>query len=188
MTQQESRDRALATLMQAAQAGDGAAYDRLLREITPLLRQVVRRNRRFLSRDDIEDIVQDVLLSLHAVRATYDPRRQFLPWLITIVRNRVADAGRRYIRSSAFEVPIEGSPVTFLEEGANLEIETYGDPEALRKAIEGLPSGQREAIKMLKLRELSLKEAAMLTGQSIGALRVSVHRGMTALRKTLTKE
>jgi RNA polymerase sigma factor (sigma-70 family) len=187
MTRQESRDRALATLMQAAQAGDAAAYDRLLREITPLLRQVVRRNRRFLSRDDIEDIVQDVLLSLHAVRATYDPRRQFLPWLITIARNRVVDAGRRYMRSSAHEVPIDEGPVTFSEEEANLE-ETYGDPEALKQAIEGLPSGQREAIKMLKLRELSLKEAAAFTGQSIGALRVSVHRGMTALRKTLTKE
>ena len=40
---------------------------------------------------------------------------------------------------------------------------------------------------MLKLREMSLKEAASASGTSIGALKVSVHRAMTTLRKVLTK-
>jgi DNA-directed RNA polymerase specialized sigma24 family protein len=83
-------DHALATLMQAAQGGDTQAYVRLLKEITPRLRQIVRGQRRFLKAEDIEDIVQDVLLSLHAVRATYDLQRPFMPWLIAITRNRCA--------------------------------------------------------------------------------------------------
>jgi DNA-directed RNA polymerase specialized sigma24 family protein len=37
----------------------------------------------------------------------------------------------------------------------------------------------------LKLREMSLKEAAAHSGASIAALKVSVHRGMTALRRIL---
>jgi RNA polymerase sigma-70 factor (ECF subfamily) len=52
----------------------------------------------------------------------------------------------------------------------------------------GLPAGQRVAIEAVKLREMSLKEAAAATGTSIGALKVSVHRGIKALRTALAHE
>ena len=181
-------DQALTTLMRAAQAGDAKAYVQLLEEITPRLRQIVRGQRRFLKAEDIEDLVQDVLLSLHAVRATYDPQRPFMPWLLAITRNRLADGARRYARRVAQEVQVENLPVTFSEEGANIDDDEYRDPEALKQAIRDLPPGQREAIEMLKLREMSLKEAAAASGISIGALKVSVHRAMVTLRKALTKE
>jgi RNA polymerase sigma factor (sigma-70 family) len=181
-------DHALATLMRAAQGGDTQAYVLLLKKITPRLRQIVRGQRRFLKVEDIEDLVQDILLSLHAVRATYDPRRPFMPWLMAITRHRLADGARRYTRRAAHEVQVENVPVTFPDEGANIDNDGYGDPEALRQAIQNLPPGQRDAIEMLKLREMSLKEAADASGTSIGALKVSVHRAMTALGKALSKK
>ncbi len=55
----------------------------------------------------------------------------------------------------------------------------------MRRVVERLPSGQREAITMLKLEEMSLKEAAAKTGVSIASLKVATHRGMKALRKLL---
>jgi RNA polymerase sigma-70 factor (ECF subfamily) len=183
----QSDDHALTTLMQAAQRGDAQAYVRLLKEITPRLRQIVRGQRSFLKAEDVEDIVQDVLLSLHAVRATYDPQRPFMPWLIAIARNRLADAARRYGRQMAHEVQVENVTVTFSEREANMDSDEYRDPEALRQAIEDLSPAQRAAIEMLKLREMSLKEAAAARGTSIGALKVSVHRAMAALRKALIK-
>jgi RNA polymerase sigma-70 factor (ECF subfamily) len=76
--------------MQAAQDGDKAAYETLLTDIVPLLRAVVQRTWR--NAHDVDDIVQDVLLSLHAVRDTYDPARPLVPWLLTIARRRIADA------------------------------------------------------------------------------------------------
>src|SRR3546814_9058394 len=72
-------DRCLADLMRSAQDGDRTAYARLLGEVSPLLRQIVRRRYCFLQPSDIEDIVQEILLSLHVARATYDPQRPFLP-------------------------------------------------------------------------------------------------------------
>ncbi len=42
---------------------------------------------------------------------------------------------------------------------------SYRDPEALAQAIRTLPPGEREAVEMLKLRELSLKEAAAASGR-----------------------
>ena len=187
MDQNHSDDRALAMHMRAAQAGDAQAYAELLRKITPRLRQIIRNQRRFLQPADIEDLVQDVLVSLHAVRATYDPERPFMPWLVAITHNRLADSARRHARRGAYEVQVAQTPVTFPEHATNSETEAYGDPEALRQAIEELPRGQREAIEMLKLRGMSLKEAAAASGSSVGALKVSVHRGMASLRKALKR-
>jgi RNA polymerase sigma factor (sigma-70 family) len=117
-----------------------------------------------------------------------DPGRPFMPWLTTIARNRLVDGARRYARQKAHEVNVEEYPVTFSEEGTNTDGNLYGDPDALRQAIQALPPGQREALEMLKLREMSLKEAAVASGVSVGALKVSVHRAMGALRKAPSKE
>jgi RNA polymerase sigma-70 factor (ECF subfamily) len=180
-------DSRFVTLMQAAQAGDADAYIHLMREITPHIRNIVRSRRNFLAAEDIEDLVQDVLLSVHAVRATYDPRRPFIPWLLAIIRNRLADAARRYARREAQEVHIDNLDVTFARESANFITEAYGDPEALKMAVQALPLVQRKAVEMLKLREMSLKEAAAACGTSVGALKVATHRAMNALRKALTR-
>ena len=48
-----------------------------------------------------------------------------------------------------------------------------------------LPKGQRSAIELLKLREMSLKEASQATGMIISALKVSVHRAIKTLRTSL---
>jgi RNA polymerase sigma-70 factor (ECF subfamily) len=180
-----SEDPRFTALMRAVQAGDRNAYVELLREITPLIRRIVRRRRPFLAAEDTEDLVQDVLLSVHAVRATYDPKRPFMPWLMAITRNRLADTARRYARGQAHEVQVENLAVTFSDESAKFIKEAYGDPEALRLALESLPDGQRNAIELLKLREMSLKEAADASGTSVGALKIATHRAMNALRKKL---
>ena len=108
----EISDDDLAALMKTAQAGDIEAYSQLLQEVTIRLRRIVRRYRSFLSDEDIEDLVQDILLSLHSVRATYDPRRPFMPWLLAITRNRLADGARRYARTSGREVNNGSQPPT----------------------------------------------------------------------------
>ena len=175
----------LTLLMRAAQAGDSRAYSELLRTLLPLVNELVRQRYPFLQSQDIDDLVQDILLSVHAARATYDPTRPFLPWLRAIARYRMADSARRYALRTANEVPSEHAPETFVAKDANMSGNGYGDAEALRHAMAKLPYGQRQAIELMKLQEMSLKEARVVTGTSIGALKVSVHRGMSALRKAL---
>ena len=185
MDSAETLDEHFSRLMARGQQGDNDAYVTLLRAVTPRIRQIVRRKRGFVSEADIEDVVQDVLLSLHTVRATYNPARPFLPWLTAIVRYRLADAGRRHFRQAAREVTVDDLDVTFPTATANTEMESLGDGEALAQAIQALPPGQRQAVELLKLRELSLKEASTRTGLSIGALKVATHRAMVSLRKAL---
>ena len=185
MAKPDQSEKHLAELMASVQSGNSDAYRDLLEDITPRLRRIVRRQRSFLQTDDIEDLVQDILLSLHAVRTTYDPTRPFIPWLLAIARNRLADGARRYTRQGAHEVTVDYMAVTFADESTNTTSGDYGDPDALRQALGALPAGQREAIEMLKLREMSLKEASAATGMSVGALKVATHRAMNALRKLL---
>ena len=188
MTEGTGIEERFATLMKAAQGGDAEAYTTLMHELAVRLRQIVRHRRAFLEHADIEDLVQDILLSVHAVRATYDSARPFIPWLLAITRNRLADGARRHARVGVHEVPLDDLEVTFSSESTNTLSEDYGDPAALRQAIAGLPAGQRNAIEMLKLREMSLKEAAAASGTSIGALKVATHRAMDALRRKLKRD
>lgn len=171
-------------LMRAAQDGDGAGYARLLAEVSPVIRRTVRR-RWSAQTVEIEDIVQEILLSVHSARHTYDPARPFLPWLMAIVQYRVADAGRRQTRRAANEQPECSFEYGLPEASAEAPEEPPGDPQALRRAIADLPEGQRRAVELLKLQERSLKEAAAETGMSVAALKVAVHRGIKALRLTL---
>src|SRR5271169_3352696 len=62
-------------LMRRTQDGDRLSYRTLLDDITPYLRALAARC--FRDGGDIEDAVQDVLMTVHAVRHAYDPCRPF---------------------------------------------------------------------------------------------------------------
>ena len=168
--------------MARAQDGDHRAYADLLEQVAPYLRRLARH--RLESADDVEDAVQDILLAVHAIRHTYDPQRPFGPWLVTIASRRITDRIRRRIFLRAREVPLNAEHETLSGPQANLSEERV-DGHHLRDFIEALPPAQRWAVKLLKLRELSLKEAAEETGMSIGALKVAGHRAIKALRAKL---
>jgi RNA polymerase sigma factor (sigma-70 family) len=180
--------RSFEELMRAAQSGDGPAYAQLLNDLAPRIRAIVRKQRPFLKDADVEDLVQEILISIHVARRTYDPERPFIPWLLAIVRNRMADAARQYAQQAAHEVQVEDFSVTFSELATNPPTEEdYGDPQLLKRAIRELPRGQRKAVEMLKLREMTLKEAATESGRSVGSLKVSMHRALISLREALGK-
>jgi RNA polymerase sigma factor (sigma-70 family) len=178
-------DTHLVALMKRVQAGDHDAYEDLLDDLMPRVRRLVHRQRGFLGSEEVDDLVQDILLSVHAARATYDPKRPFLPWLLAIARNRLADGARRHERRSAHEVLVDDLDVTFPSQRPNLLRGEYRDPHALKQAIGALPHGQRNAIELLKFQGMSLKEAASASGTSVSALKVATHRAMNALRKML---
>jgi len=177
--------------MAAAQEGDRAAYERLLADILPALRAFTRRR---LGDDTaaVEDVVQEVLLSVHRSRRTYRPERPFEPWLFAIARNAVADFQRTRARRRGREESLPEDD--FLRDGSTPSPglpsadERGGSAElspALDAALAKLPRAQREAVVMLHLEGLSVVEAALRARVSAGALRVRAHRGYRALRSLL---
>lgn len=171
--------------MARAQDGDREAYRRLLEEITPYLRFLA--TRRVPNRSDVEDAVQDALVTIHAVRHTYDPARPFGPWLVAIANRRIVDGLRRRGRTAARETPLDAEHETFAAPEANYH-EAASEARALREAVERLPPGQREAVRLLKLKEMSLKEAAAVSGMTVAALKVATHRALKSLRKMLGRQ
>jgi RNA polymerase sigma-70 factor (ECF subfamily) len=181
-------DRDWSLLMARAQDGDRHAYRALLVDMTPYLRALATRC--FKDPGDIEDAVQDILLSLHAIRHTYDPSRPFGPWLVAVANRRIIDRLRRHMRARSREIELTAAHETFSTHPANLPLQNdiaSVDEAALHRAIEQLPPDQRQAIRLLKLKEMSLKEAALATGRSVAALKVATHRAVKSLRKLLTK-
>ena len=166
--------------MSASQAGERAAYERLLREITPFIRSIVRRH--CDNHADIEEMVQDTLLTVHRVRHTFDPSRPFSPWLAAIASRRSIDALRRRMRVSKHETPEDGTYETFSDTAANNDMEAVRSVEEVDELLRRLPPRQREAVEALKLKEMSLKEASVASGQSVAALKVNAHRALKALR------
>lgn len=171
-------------LMERGQRGDTNAYRCLLLGVTPYLRTIASRAHRNAS--DAEDAVQDILLTLHEVRQTYDPSRPFKPWLAGIARHRIADRLRALGRVAAGEVMLEAEHEAFADPDQRSDLAL--DRRAMDAALLALPTGQRQAITLLKLQERSLKEAAEQSGMSIASLKVSAHRGIKALRRLLSHE
>jgi RNA polymerase sigma-70 factor, ECF subfamily len=172
-------------LMARAQDGDREAYRILLVQIEPFIRSIAARC--FNRPADAEDVVQEVLLTVHAIRNTYDPKRPFGPWLVAIANRRIIDRLRRHARQKAREIELSAEHETFPDASANLD-RTASAGFALAGAIDKLPPDQREAIRMLKLNEMSLKEASQASGRSIAALKVATHRAIRNLRQLLRGE
>jgi RNA polymerase sigma-70 factor (ECF subfamily) len=172
-------------LMAQAQGGDRQAYRTLLDDITPYLRSLAARC--FKQSNEVEDAVQDALMTVHMVRHAYDPVRPFGPWLVALANRRFIDRLRRDTRIKAREIALAAEHETFPEPQTNLSMGT-SEELALHEAIKRLPLEQRQAVTLLKLNEMSLKEAAATSGRSIAALKVATHRAIKNLRNTLKKQ
>jgi RNA polymerase sigma-70 factor (ECF subfamily) len=178
----DARDERWSALMAAAQAGDARAYDTLLRECLPLLRAVCRARLRDAA--DVEDAVQDALLTIHRVRHTYDPSRPFRPWLAAIAQRRALDRGRSRGRSAARELGIDAAgEVAAPGRDAEAELGLRMESARLRHAVGELPTAQRTALGLTKIEDLSLAEASGRSGMSVGALKVATHRALRSLRR-----
>jgi RNA polymerase sigma-70 factor (ECF subfamily) len=172
-------------LLAAAQRGDAAAYRLFLANITPFVQGIVRR--RTGAEDRVADIVQDVLLTVHRVRHTYEPGRPVKPWLAAIAVRRSIDAMRKRGRIGGREVHNEPAYETYADPQANRG--EAGDPaRTLAQLTAGLSKGQKEALELVKLKEMSLAEASVASGQSVASLKVNIHRAIKKMRLLLLKD
>ncbi len=168
--------------MAAAQAGDRVAYEKLLRDCVPLIASIARG--KGMPADRTDDLVQEVLLTVHRARATYDPNRPFDAWLRVIAERRAIDVLRQFGRRGAREVHAPLAYEQHADEAADPSAGLEHEDRAGRigAAIATLPARQREAVQHLMLEEKSLHATAELTGRSKGSLKVNLHRALKALR------
>lgn len=164
-----------------AQKGDQDAYRQLLSELNPFIKRVIIKT--LPTSDAADDIVQDVLLSVHKALRTYTPDRPFLPWLMAIVNFRRTDYLRvHYAQHQHMKVDLESAE--WMEDVAATQAasDTYKDVQA---ALDSLPLKQKNIFQLVKIDGYSMEETAKKTGMTAGAVKVSVHRTIQKLREKL---
>ncbi|MET0210849.1 MAG: sigma-70 family RNA polymerase sigma factor [Burkholderiaceae bacterium] len=168
----------LNALFLAGLDGDAAAYHRFLQRLGPLLRGYFRRRLQQLP-DDVEDLVQETLMAVHARRQTYRRGEPLTAWVHAVARYKLVDLWRRRERHDALHEPLDEELAVFSQP----DHEAGDTRRDLDRLLGQLPGHQRLPILHTKLEGLSVQETARLTGMSESAVKVGVHRGLKALAK-----
>jgi RNA polymerase sigma-70 factor (ECF subfamily) len=180
--------------MLAYQAGDEAAFDRIVLEYSP---QVYALLTRFLgARSNREDLVQEAFLRVIRARERYQPTARFSTWLYRIVFNLSVNETQR---STGKEAQPMSTPALEGERSAD----GFGDVDdaralqpsqhmerddvvrVVRAAIAALPEQQRLALILAKYEEMPYVEIAQILGSSEKAVKSLVHRARETLRESL---
>ncbi len=178
------RNTGWADLMRAANSGDAASYDRLLRQIAAALRPLVRRGlaRAGRSGADIEDVVQEVLLALHLKRHTWDSARPIEPWVHAIARYKLVDVLRR--RDGNFDLSIDDFSEKLAAEDEGPSVSGRG----VERYLARLPAGQRAVVHAIAVEGVSIGDAAGRLKMTAGAVPAALHRGLATLAKTFGQD
>lgn len=160
------------SLIDAARAGDRAAFARIYEFYAPIVHAVLLAR---VKPADADDLTQEVFVN--AMRAIGDLRDPAAlgGWLCTAARNRAASFHR-----APRMTPLDDRDPEALKKGAgSLEMD-----EVLAK-IRALPEAAAELLIMRLVEGLTGPQIALRTGASHSAVRVALHRGMEMLRARL---
>jgi RNA polymerase sigma-70 factor (ECF subfamily) len=186
----------LNVLVGRAKSGDDAALEELIREVRKaVLRYAVAQR---LSRDDAEDLAQEVCLAvLKVVPDWHETGRSMWGYVFAVARNKLADGARRQARQGAFArpAPIDESggdgaafAVADTELGPEDMILARAGTARMGAVLSKLPETQREVILLRAVVGLSGPETAEVLKLSPGSVHVLQHRATTKLRALLADE
>jgi RNA polymerase sigma factor (sigma-70 family) len=137
--------------------------------------------RRFLPRDEADDVLQRVVYEVWRSRDRYDPTRSLEAWVLGIARKRAIDQLRR---RHANVVPIEELRDIAGDDGRELA-ERYARANEVRGALERLPREQREALTLAYFGDLTQTEIADRLGVPLGTVKARTFRGLRRLADLL---
>jgi RNA polymerase sigma-70 factor (ECF subfamily) len=182
-----------AELLAGLRAGNGEAYERLVRAYGGRLLAVARR---FLpSEDDARDALQEAFLSAFRAIGNFQEGARVSTWLHRIVINAALMKLRSRRRKP--EESIDNLLPTFLEDGhrenagpawketAESALQQRETRTLVRECIDRLPENYRTVLVLRDIEELDTEEAAQLLGLSPNAVKIRLHRARQALRTLL---
>lgn len=175
------REILLHSLLIAAAAGNKAAYASFLREAHRFATAYVLR--KLGQRQDTDDVVQEILISLDKALPTFDASRPCMPWIAAIMHYRLSDWMRKqYTASRRDHVPIEDMEAFLCSPDVTDAAFEY---EYVKKAVATLSEGQQAVLHAMYQEELSVLETSAKLGLSESAVKVTAHRAYKTLRKRL---
>jgi RNA polymerase sigma-70 factor (ECF subfamily) len=177
-------------LMRRTQDGDQAAfavlYERYSSSVLSYLYRMLG------NVEDVESIAQEVFLRAYRFRATYRYPQRLSTWLFTITRNLAINQARRRKRNpvrSVTELNLEGIDISGdpcrVAAGATDDAEKKEEIARVLKALDNLPTDQREVIVLGVFQDLSYAEMEEITGAKAVTLRSRMFHGLKKLARML---
>ena len=160
-------------LVKAACRGNQSAFERLYVRYSRMVHGILLAR---VPPSEVDDLVQDVFLSMLREIGRLREPASFGGWLAAVARNRARDFHRQSHASEELPSEIPGARPRVAEALAALE------------AIRSLPQAYRETLILRLVEGMSGEEIAARTGLTAASVRVNLHRGMKMLRETLGKE
>ena len=176
-------------------AGDEQSFGLLLQRYrTPLVNFLYRMVR---SREQAEDLAQEVFIRVYRAREEYVPSAKFTTWLFRIATNLALNSLRDH-RHQKLEISMDAPVTTDAEDGDEKPFEVADKhptieqelveedrKKMIRHAIEKLPEKQRAAVLLHKYQELDYAEIAKILSVSESALKSLLFRAYESLRVEL---
>ena len=160
----------------AAQAGDPAALEQVLRELQPDIRRYARRQCHRTS--SIEDVVQEALIVLYRRMGSVRDPLAVAGWVFRVVTRLCMLPVLGLIRGA--------EDLTDRHEAAHFAQVPQDDLRIdLVRALESLPAIYREVILLRDMEQLTIGEVADRLGITREACKSRIHRGRALMREYL---
>jgi RNA polymerase sigma-70 factor (ECF subfamily) len=161
-------------LVEQSRDGDAEAFAELYRRyLTPVYRFIFRR-----VGGDVavaEDLTSQVFLEVLNSLSRYRERGQFVAWLFTITRRRLADRYRKCEMDSLEDV---NESLLGISDG----LEQHENMRRLKQLLASLDAEKRELLRLRFSAELSFADIAAVLGRSEAAVKMSLYRVLDSLR------
>jgi len=168
--------------MRLTLAGDQRAYAELLQETTRLLRPFLAK--RLSNSNEVDDLLQEILVSIHKARHTYDGNRPFKPWVYAVAKFRLQDHLRAHYSDQLRHAEDLSEMEEFLHEDVT---ETAISYESISGEVQKLPEKQATILRLMHQDGYTAKEIAEMIGMKESAVKVAAHRAYKVLREKLER-
>jgi RNA polymerase sigma-70 factor (ECF subfamily) len=173
-------------LMEQIQGGSQDAFARLYGRYCDRAYRVARA----VSTDDgkAEDSVQEGFLSVWRSRDTYRPdHASAAPWLLTVIRHRAIDVGRRAATDRGQPVDEDVLEARASDDDVAGDAAQRADARDMRVLLSRLPDDQREVIVLAFYGQLTHTEIAGQLGLPVGTVKGRMRLGLHKLRAELDR-
>lgn len=163
----------------AGLAGDEAAYAQFLTQLSPILRRVIGRK---IPLSDVEDVLQEVLISIHKARHTYDGSRPLMPWVMAICSFRVTD----YLRKTYQEMRHQNVDIAEYENVLEAVTQSPDARESMDEMLSGVGQRERNILTLMHGEGYTAKQVGVRLGMRESAVKVAAHRAIKKIRERLS--
>ena len=130
---------------------------------------------------DVEDVVQEVLISIHKARHTYDGERPLMPWVMAITSFRLTD----HLRKTYSQMRHQQVDIADYENVLEAVTESSGENESIHEMLEGAAKREKKILSLMHVEGYTAKQVGAQLGMKESAVKVAAHRAIKKIRERL---